>query len=126
MRIKLNFIVDESDYIDNDYYDGEYLVNSLYRKIIFPINEVVTVGDLKIKINKFIQVNSNNQKFRMNACDGMRKTKDYVENKKLEEKSYPYTYTSINIKVENLFIDNFLLMDEFTVRDVLNNDDELK
>lgn len=32
----------------------------------------------------------------------------------------------VNNQVENLFLDNFLLMDQFEIALVLNNDDEIK
>ena len=107
MRIRLNFLLDKNS--------TDELCELKVKKIIFPIdlNEIFTVKDLKIKLNKLLEkkeiVNYNN----LNNLNNVYSTT--FDNSKYQ-----------NVQVDNLFLDNFLLIDEFGINFVLNNYDEIR
>lgn len=97
MRIRLNFSI-EGNAEDN-------FVNILpiqAKKIVFPVDlhKLSTISDLKMSIEQLLN---------------KRKSCWESENKKVNK-----------FEIDGLFLDNFLLLDEFEIGSVLNNDDELK
>ena len=72
------------------------IFESIFKKIIFPVNTFEITTILELK----------------------KKLSDYLNYYKKNE--------NISLLVENIFLDNFILIDDFCINDIINNDDELK